>query len=311
MASIMTVLGPVPTSELGMILPHEHLCTDLRGPETPGYAQADPADVVRRLRPHIEEIKAQGITALVECSTVGVGRNVHVLRAVAEELGLGVVAPTGAYRDAFVPGELRSLSQQALAERMVAELTQGIEGTGVRAGFIKLAASDEGPSALEERLLRAAAEAARQTGAAIASHTTVGRSAQRQASILQEEGLDLGRFIWVHAHCEPDPELHLELARQGAYLEYDAIGSQDLDDAYFAGLVRRAWGAGLGDRVLLSQDAGWYQPGEPQAPIRGYGHLVDAFLPVLRREGFDGAAIHTMVVENPQRAFALARHRRG
>ncbi len=307
MASIMTVLGPIPTSELGMVLPHEHLFTDLRGPETPGYAQADPSNVVRRLRPHVEEIRAQGITALVECSTVGVGRNVHVLRAVAEELGLGVVAPTGAYRDAFIPGELRSLSQEELRARMVAELTQGIERTRVRAGFIKLAASDEGLTELEERLLRAAARAARQTGAAIASHTTVGRTALRQANILQEEGLDLSRFVWVHAHCEPDLELHLELGRRGAYLEYDAIGSPDPGDAYFAGLVRHAWTAGLGDRVLLSQDAGWYQPGEPEAPIRGYGHLVDAFLPALRREGFDGAAIHAMVVENPRRAFALAR----
>jgi phosphotriesterase-related protein len=106
---------------------------------------------------------------------------------------------------------------------MVQEVTEGIEGTGIRAGFIKLAASDEGLTPMEVRLLRAAAHAALQTGAAIASHTTVGAVALQQVDIIEEEGLDPRRFVWIHAHCEPDLALHLRLARRGAFLEYDAI----------------------------------------------------------------------------------------
>jgi phosphotriesterase-related protein len=305
MASIMTVLGLIPTSGLGMILPHEHIFTDLRGPHTPGYAQADPADVVRRLRPHIEEIKAQGITALAEASTGGVGRNVRVLYAVAEATDLPIIAPTGAYRDDLIPDEVRDQSQEVLADWMVRDIMEGAQGTRIRAGFIELAASDTGLTPLEIRLLRAAAHASLRTGTAIASHTTVGTTALRQVEILEQEGLEPRRFIWVHAHAEPDVALHLRLARRGVYLEYDAIGAPDLPDGFFVELLKRAWDAHCGQRVLLSQDAGWYRPGEPDAPIRGYGYLVRHFLPTLREAGFDDAAIDAMVRENPQRALAL------
>lgn len=307
MASLQTVLGLLPTSGLGMILPHEHLFTDLRGPDTKGYAEANIQHVIRRLRPYLADLKELRVAALVEASTCGVGRNIQVLRAVAEALDFPVVAPTGAYRDAFIPAHLRSWPLERLRDWMVGEICEdGIEGTGIRAGFIKLAASDEGLTPLEERLLRAAAQAALQTGAAVASHTTVGATAVRQLAILEEEGLDPRRFIWVHAHCEPDLELHLRLARREAYLEYDAIGSPDLLDSFFVGLIRRLWEANCGAQVLLSQDAGWYQPGEPEAPIRSYSYLPRRFVPALRQAGFGAPEIEAMVVQNPLDAFALA-----
>ena len=73
MKQLFTTLGPRSKGDLGMILPHEHVFVDLRTPDQPGYAQAEAADVVALMAPQIEAIKAQGITALVECSTGGVG----------------------------------------------------------------------------------------------------------------------------------------------------------------------------------------------------------------------------------------------
>ena len=305
MASLMTVLGLIPISGLGIILPHEHLFTDLRGPRAPGYGQADVADVVGRLRPHLEELRELGVSALVEPSTVGVGRNVRVLRALAEAVDLPVVAPTGAYRDEFIPDALRSLPQQALTDWMVSELSEGIEGTGIRAGFIKLATSQAGLTPLEERLLRAAAAASLETGAAIMSHTLSGAIALRQVEILEEEGVEPREFIWAHAQREPDPELHLRLARRGAYVEYDTIGGPNEPDSLFVDLIRRLWDGHCGARVLLSQDAGWYRPEDPQAPIRGYGYLLRTFVPSLERAGFGRQAIPTMLVDNPQYALAV------
>ncbi len=305
MAIVMSVLGPIPTSELGMILPHEHLFTDLRGPGPWDYSSIDLGHVVRRLAPLLEEIKAQGVTALVEATPPCVGRHLPALEAVAKATGLPIVAATGAYRDPFLPQAMRELPPEALTEMMLKELTEGIGNSRVRAGLIKLGASDEGLTPAEERLLRAAAQASLRTGAAIASHTTTGFAALRQAQILEEEGLDLARFVWVHAHCEPDVELHVQLARRGVYVEYDAIGSPDWPDPSFIRLLERLWDAGCGSRILLSQDAGWYQPGDPEAPIRGYGYLAGSFVPALRSAGFDESAISTMTVENPQQAFAL------
>jgi phosphotriesterase-related protein len=306
---IQTVLGTVALDELGLILPHEHLFTDLRGPLTPGYAQAEPEDVLRVIQPYLAAAHAAGVTALVECSTGGVGRNVNVLRRLAEVTPIHIIAPTGVYREAFVPPALHALSAEALAETWVRELTQGIEGTQVRAGFIKLAVSDEGITLLEVRNLQAAALASQRTGAVIASHTIGGALARREMDILEKAGLDLTRFIWVHAHAEPDTAIHLEAARRGAFVEFDVVGAEwqpqdDLADYVLALVV-----AGHADKVLLSHDAGWYDPsqadGQPEGGIRGYTALVEEFLPALRARGLTEDELHILTVTNPARAFAL------
>ncbi len=154
---IQTVQGDVKVESLGLILPHEHLFTDLRGPHLSNYAHADPEVVAQVMAPYLEAAHAAGVTALVECSTVGVGRNVAVLRRLAEITPIHIVAPTGVYREEFVPASLRETSAEELAEAWIQDLTQGIGGTEVRARFIKIAVSDDGITALEVRNLKAAA----------------------------------------------------------------------------------------------------------------------------------------------------------
>src|SRR5215510_9611240 len=114
--TIQTIKGSIEIDSLGLILPHEHLFTDLRGPLIPGYAQAEPADVTRVVEPFLSEASAAGVTALVECSTLGVGRNLRVLQALAEASPIRIIAPTGVYRDAFIPPSLRETSESDLAK---------------------------------------------------------------------------------------------------------------------------------------------------------------------------------------------------
>lgn len=192
---IHTLTGPVEVEALGLILPHEHLFTDLRGPLVPGYAQAEPEAVVRLLEPYLADAATSGVTALVECSTLGVGRNLTILSRLAEVSPIRIIAPTGVYREAFTPASLREISEADLADLWIRELTEGIEGTSIRAGFIKLAMSDDGPTALEIRNLRAAANASQTTRAVIASHTVGGTVAGKEMDVLEEAGLDLRRFI--------------------------------------------------------------------------------------------------------------------
>jgi phosphotriesterase-related protein len=309
-ASIQTVKGPVAVENFGLILPHEHLFTDLRGPATPDYAQADPEDVVRIIMPDLEAANAAGATALVECSTVGVGRNVRILKRLADATPVHIIAPTGVYRDAFVPAALRDLSAAAVADLWIRDLTQGIDGIQVRAGFIKIAMSDDGPTPIEVRNLKAAARASRETGAVIASHTIGGSIARREMDILESEGLDLRRFIWVHTQAEPDVAFHLEAARRGAYVEYDAIGAAPNSDAAMRDFVLEVIKAGLVQHGLLSHDAGWYQPGEPggnptNGKVRGYTALMTEFIPALRAAGVSTETIQQMTVTNPAQAFAI------
>jgi phosphotriesterase-related protein len=303
-----TLTGPVPDRDLGLVLPHEHIFVDLRGPSVPDYAQAEAEDVIHLMKPYLDAAWIAGITGFIECTPPGVGRNIPILRRVAEITPIRILTPTGVYREAFIPLAIRNLSIDALADIWIRELTEGIENTPVRAGFIKLAMSDNGPTDIEIRNLEAAAKASLATGAVIASHTSNGAIMQIELRVLEKAGLNPGRFIWVHADAEPNPAFHLEAARRGAYVEIDAIGARsDLTTQlnYTTALIE----AGYTDRILLSHDAGWYEPGQPggrpSGGVRGFTALVENFLPHLRSRGIQEDIIHQITVINPFQAFAF------
>jgi phosphotriesterase-related protein len=302
---LFTTLGPKSAAELGAILAHEHVFVDLRTWDQPGYAEAETPDVVALMAPAIERAKAAGITAIVECSTVGVGRRVDILRAVSDATGFPIVAPTGIYREPWVPRWAHQASEDELHDWMLRELEDEIETTGVRAGWIKLSGGDDGLTSTETKILRAAARAAKTTGAVIGSHTIKGRVVRDELAILESIGLPLDRFIWIHTQAEPDFDLHLEVARRGAWIEYDAIGADDFDDAFFVERVQRVLDAGLGGRLLLSQDRGMYDPAQPGGGTpRPYTHLTERFLPALRTAGVDDETIRQLSETNPFAAFA-------
>jgi phosphotriesterase-related protein len=306
---LQTVKGAVSADSLGLILPHEHLFVDLRGPLAPDYAVADPEVVAQVMQPYLSAAEAAGVTAFVDCAPVGVGRNVAVLRRLADSTPIHILAPTGCYRDGLIPAELLELSAEGLAERWVRELTEGMEGTDSRAGFIKIAMSDDGPRPIEVRNLQAAALASRQTGAVIASHTIGGVVARREIDILEGEGHDLRCFIWVHAHTEPDTHIHVEAALRGAYVEFDAIGAEHWHpQPALLEAVLSLLDAGYSEHILLSHDAGWYDPAQPDGQprpdgIRGYTALVERFIPALRARGVDDETLHLLTVTNPAWAY--------
>lgn len=302
----ITTQGPLPAAGLGVILPHEHIFTDLRGPTVSGYGQANPADVVRVMKPFLVEARQKGVGVLFECSGIGVGRNVSIIARVSQESGLPVVVPTGVYgRDNFAPPEHQKMTEDELTTLFVRELREGIEGTGIKAGFIKIATGSASMTALEEKFLRAAGRAASQTDAAIASHAPVGGNASRQVAIL--ESIDPAvRFIWVHAQSESNRQVHRQLAAKGAYIEFDNLGWSPGQESTIIAAMQELLAAGYGDRILLSHDAGWYQPGQPNGGSqKGFVYLIDSFIPKLRAAGMDEAAIRMMTETNPIRAFGL------
>lgn len=302
---LITTLGPRTADEVGTILPHEHVFVDLRTWDQPGYADADPADVVALMAPEIERARAAGVGAIVEASTVGVGRRVDILRAVSEATAFPIVVPTGIYREPWIPRWAHEASEDDLATWMARELDVGIEDSDVRAGWIKLSAGDDGLTQTETKILRAAGRAARSTNAVIGSHTIRGGVVQEQLEILGRVGHPPERFVWIHTQAEPDSALHLDVARRGAWIEYDAVGADDIADEYFLDRIRAALDAGLGGRVLLSQDRGSYDPAQPGGGTpRPYTYLLDTFVPKLRVAGVDDPTITILTAANPFAAFA-------
>ncbi|MBL8062924.1 MAG: esterase [Anaerolineales bacterium] len=310
MKKLQTIKGSIAADSLGLILPHEHLFTDLRGPNAGGYAQAEASAVVNLVGPYLAEASASGVTAMIECSTVGVGRNLSILQSLADVTPIHLVAPTGVYRDAYIPNVLREVSEQFLAEMWTKELTEGIEGSSIRAGFIKLAMSDnDGPTALEVRNLRAAVMASQNTGAAIASHTIGGKVAMREMDVLEQAGLDLHRFIWIHAQTEPDISILKEAAQRGAYIELDSVGAPFQSQPELLETALALIAAGYTRQLLLSHDAGWYNParadGLPEEGYRGYTALTSDFIPALLQRGLAQEQIRLITINNPADAFAF------
>ncbi|UJW86341.1 phosphotriesterase family protein [Devosia sp. SL43] len=303
MKQLFTTLGPMTKDQLGMILPHEHVFVDLRTPDQPGYAEADAGAVVALMAPQIEAIKAQGITALVECSTGGVGLRVDLDLAVSKATNFPIVVPTGNYREPWIPEWVSKASEAELEAAMLRDLNDGVGDTGVRAAWIKISAGDDGITPIEARILRAAARAGKATGAVIGSHTIKGRVVMDQLDIIEAEGYTASRFISIHTQAEPDFEMHKVVAGRGAWVEYDNLGW--VPDEESVPRILRALEAGLGGQLLLSHDMGWFDPALPGGGVpKPYTHLVESVLPKLRAAGVDEATIVRLTHDNPFAAFA-------
>jgi phosphotriesterase-related protein len=304
LAEVITTLGAKSAGELGKILPHEHVFVDLRTWDKPGYAEADAADVIKLMAPELERIKKLGFTAIVECSTVGVGRRADLDRAVSEATDFPIVVPTGIYREPWVPPFGHEWSEDRLFNWMLSELNEGIEESGVRAGWIKLSAGDEGITETEAKILRAAARAGAKTNAVIGSHTIKGRVVLEQLDIIERSGYSASRFISIHTQAEPDFSLNLDVARRGAWIEYDGIGGWGEDETYVENIIK-VLDAGFGDQLLLSHDRGWYDPALPGGGTpKPYTYLSEVFLPKLEASGVDRGTIDGIITDNPFRAFA-------
>lgn len=186
---------------------------------------------------------------------------------------------------------------------MLRELTDEIGETGFQAGWIKLSAGDDGMTALETKILRAAARAAAQTDAVIGSHTIKGRVVMDQLDVIEAEGYRADRFISIHTQEEKDFAYNVAVAERGAWIEYDHVGRAADDEV--AELVIKALEAGCGDRLLLSHDRGWYDPALPMGGTpKPYTHLSTILLPELKRRGVDDGTLMRLTHDNPFEAFA-------
>ena len=304
---VQTVTGPVAPDDLGITLMHEHVVADLRPPSERVPGDYDRADAVATALPHLKTLREAGCRTLVDPTPIHIGRDPEALRTLAERAGLNIVCATGVYGAAdqrFIPEWARSESAEALAERYLEEIKEGIGDSGVRPGIIKTGVNAATPLPdVERKLVRAAAAASKASGLATASHTGPAAGAFEQLRIIAEVGLDPARFIWVHTQNEADPEMHIEAARRGAWVEFDGVAEDSAErHLYF---VRAMADAGFLDRVLISQDAGWYRPGpERGSKFRGYEYLLRAFAPKLRAAGFNAEEIDRLLIGNPARALA-------
>ncbi|HEY8513073.1 MAG TPA: phosphotriesterase [Cyclobacteriaceae bacterium] len=302
---IMTVRGPVLAAELGFILSHEHVLVDFVGAKDTGYHRWNRDDVVRVMTPKLAAVKAAGFDALFECTPAWLGRDPGLLVALSEVTGLHLVTNTGYYgarQNRFLPESVQKASAEALADKWIAEWERGIEDTRVKPGFIKIGL-DEGPlSDIHQRLVRAAAITHRETGLAIASHTGGGPGAFEALDILADEGVAAEAFIWVHAQGEKDIQRHVAAARRGCWISLDGV--QDDNAARYADNILALRDAGLLHKVLISQDAGWYDPDKKgDSTFRSYLSIHNVLIPLLKERGVTDNEVRMILHDNVLDAF--------
>ncbi|MBE2220455.1 MAG: phosphotriesterase [Anaerolineae bacterium] len=300
---VQTVCGSVPASELGFTLPHEHIMVDFGGAVTAGKHRYDADNVIEIMLPYLQAAAAQGVHTFFECTPNFLGRDPEIFRTLSERSGLNIVTNTGLYNNQYLPEYAKTQNAERLAEAWIAEFMDGIEGSGIKPGFIKTAVNPQ-PTALDLKLIHAAALAHKETGLTIATHTCTADAAQAIVRILNQYQVDPSRWIFVHAHVEEDFSRVLALAQTGIWIELDGLawgGDEDHVHKLMALLEH-----GYEDQILLSQDAGWYHIGEEAGgAVIPYTRLQAEFLPLLAARGVDSAMIDKITRLNPANAFGL------
>jgi phosphotriesterase-related protein len=306
---IMTVRGPIGAGQMGFTLTHEHILASFQP-----YAEwlkaplsYERGEVEQRMLPYLQRIASLGCKTFVDATAVGLGRDAVLLRRMSEVSGLNILTVTGnyaAFEHKFLPPYVTRDSEQALAQRWIDEWNHGIGGTGVKPGFIKLGFNGGPLDDAERKLIRASAIAHRATGLTIGAHTGPATAAFEQLTELERLGVQASAWIWIHAQNEKDPAKHEVAARRGAWISFDGVAPESLD-AHVASIAFLR-GKGLLNRVLASQDAGWYSVGKPRGgEPRGYDTVFTGLIPALRSRGFTQADIDTLFIDNPAAAFAI------
>ncbi len=319
MSTVQTVNGPIDSSELGHTLVHEHvfvLNTEFRENYLTEEWDEDEriADAVQKLI----SLKAVGIDSIMDPTVLGLGRYIPRIQKIAAQVDVNIVVGTGLYTYDDVPHQFEHRGPgllvdipEPLTEMFVKDITEGIAGTGVRAGLLKCAIEAQGLTPGVERVMRAVGQAHVQTGTPITVHTNPstgsGLVAQR---VLKEEGVDLTKVIIGHSGDTNDLDYLCQVADAGSMLGMDRFGLEMFNPTgdrinTIIELVKR----GYVESITLAHDANCYidyfspEHKHQAAPDWHFNHISEDVVPALLKGGLTDADIETILVANPRRHF--------
>lgn len=306
-AHVMTVTGMIDAPAMKQTLVHEHILVDFIGAEDVNPPRWEREAVIEKVLPYLQEAKNAGCNTLVDCTPNYLGRDVVLLKQLSEKTGLYILTNTGYYGGSdhkFLPAHAFTETAAQLSERWVREWQQGIDGTPVKPGFMKISVNPSHLSDVSLKLITAAALTHLKTGLTIASHTGPAQPALEQIEVLKSHRIDPSAFIWVHAQNESDHSNYLNAIQEGAWVSLDGLREENVQD-YVAKLTQLKKDKCL-HRVLVSHDAGWYDPGKPDGgEFRQLTTLFRRLVPALEQEGFAEADIMQLIQQNPTSAFVI------
>ena len=303
---IQGVQGRYPVDLDHIWLSHEHILVDFIGADSIQPNVWDHNAVITEVIPYLEELRDYKVAYFVDATPAYLGRDVLLLEKIANITGLKIVTNTGLYgarNNKFLPEYVQNISAEDLAEKWISEFEDGIDGTAVKPGFIKIGIDTADPlDSLQQKLVKAAALTHLRTGLTIASHTGRAVGLWPQLRILKESGISPTSFIWVHAQAEEDNNAYLKAAAMGCWISLDGLG-WDLEKHLMKLVFAKE--NGILDHILISHDAGWYDPQKKGQTITPYTDIFTKLLPELRAKGFTDGEISLLLSVNPAKAFGL------
>ena len=304
--SIMTVTGEQKISTVMTWLTHEHVLVDFIGAGMITPDDYDENEVLSTMLPFIYDLRKYRVKYFVDATPRYLGRNPELLQKFSNSTAITFITNTGLYgarQNRFIPKSAFDQSAEELAAEWIGEFRNGIGDTGIKPGFIKIGVDASNPlHSMHQKLVKAAALTHLSTGLTIASHTGEAVGLWPQLDILKKAGVSPSAFIWVHAQGEKDQNAYLKAARQGCWISLDGMGSGI--EPYVEKLVF-AKNNGILDHILISSDAGWYDPQKEEQSVTVYTNVHEKLLPKLKEIGFTIDEINQLVSVNPAKAFGI------
>jgi phosphotriesterase-related protein len=316
---VNTVRGPIDAADLGVTLMHEHifvLSTEIMQnyPETWGDEEKRVAEAVARLN----ELSSHGIKSVVDLTVVGLGRYIPRIKNVAAQTSVNIIVATGIYTYNDIPFYFHFRGPgtpfegpEPMIDMFVRDIQRGIADTGVKAGILKCATDSPGMTKGVERVLRAVAQAHRQTGVPISTHTHArSKRGLEQQRVFREEGVDLSRVVIGHSGDTTDLDYLQELIANGSYLGMDRFGIDTiLPFEERVNTVAQLCERGHANKLVLSHDAACFNDWLPERDLPAilpnwhYLHIHNDVIPALKKRGVTHEQLQTMLVDNPRAVF--------
>jgi phosphotriesterase-related protein len=324
--SVETVTGPISVEQIGKTLIHEHFVfgyPGYQGDVTLGAFNEEEA--LEAAVGAARQMMSYGIQTVVDPTPNECGRNPLFLKKISEATGLQIICATGYYYEGegappyFKLRQGLGTADEEIYEMFMKEITDGIGGTGIKPGIIKLGSSKDEITEYEKMFFRAAAKVQKETGIVLLTHTQEGTMGPEQAQLLIELGADPSKIIIGHMCGNTDPSYHKKVMDKGVRIGFDRFGIQVLVGAPFdherEATLLALLDEGYEDQILLSHDSITVWLGRPPVmneqvtEIMGNwhpSHIFENILPALRKNGITEGQIDKMIGTNAKALFAGA-----
>lgn len=282
----------------GYTLMHEHTTIDLSGVKKDMDCRLDCQEETIQ---EYKQLYQLGVRTIVDVTADGMGRNIDYVDDVEKRSGIKIIHSTGFYKEPFLPSRVYESTLNELADIMIREITEGIQGR-IKAGMIgEIGTSKNEMKPAEHKVFEAAVIAAKETGCPIYTHTTLGTYALEQAKYFENAGIDVSKVIIGHIDLSGDLNYIRQVLSTGITVGFDTVGKNAyLEDEKRIEFLKELEDSRQLDQVVLSMDLTRKSHLAYKGGI-GYSYLVEKFLPALREAGIKEESINLMLIENPKR----------